>query len=442
MEEEHNLTTNKSFYQLEGNYSSSASEDPPVFLIVLMILFASWVTLVNALVLVCVSTNMNTLENFISIQILGFSVTDMFVGLSAFPLILTFQLTTAFPYFETCAVILGGYATFQTANLFHSFGICIQRVLTIKRRTLTRDTHIRHARTTLFLQMLCVCMLSAIVVAVPFLSFGKFGKKTNECSFIAMFEDKHIIATGIFNVIFLIPQVGMTVSYIYMMWYLLKKWRRINIRRVQSEIPINLVGPSTSHSTTTTTKSSEKTSTNQGISSSNKVPTNYNQVAKDTIISIQHDDPKGTKHGGTNTDQNSQMGLTDDITQADNESCSRRVKLATEAENIRFTSSEQFTVLVSNTAGEVHYKRQKDVLITIGLILLVVNIFMTPLNIIVLIDLIDFNLLGRNIKFGLFTFSFMNSALNPFIYSLRIKPFKNAIRGKLVRFVSLVFRCR
>ena len=69
------------------------------------------------------------------------------------------------------------------------------------------------------------------------------------------------------------------------------------------------------------------------------------------------------------------------------------------------------------------YKGQKDVLITIGLIILLLNIFMSPLNFVVFLELINGEYLSRKAKFGLMFMTLMNSGINPVIYAFRIKPF-------------------
>ena len=441
MEQEINIANSTGFHKING--SNPTSETPPMFFIVLMILFAVWVTTVNALVLVCVLTSKGALKTIVSIQILGFSATDMFVGISVIPVILTFQITTAFPYFEACALIFYVYSTLQTANLFHAFGICIHRIVTIKRRTLIRDTHPKHVRTTFCLQMLCVWLASAIVVAVPFLLYGRFGATINQCSFTVMFADNYIAAVGYLNVIFLMPQLGMSFMYIYMSRYLLSTWRQVNIKRLSATRGTS-EDPHANYSTTVITKSSDQKSTDKKIPCPDIANHDQETEAIENSISILNGSSEDKKYNGRrNVVHNSQMCLKDDINQLNINSASGSSSLRFESESTSaVTSSKPDTVLEPKQFGQFGYKAQKEVLITIGLIVLVQNIFMTPVNVIVLIELINVDLLDRKVKFSLFLFSFMNSALNPFVYSLRIKAFKNAIRENLKRFVPSICRCR
>ena len=82
------------------------------------------------------------------------------------------------------------------------------------------------------------------------------------------------------------------------------------------------------------------------------------------------------------------------------------------------------------------YKTRRYVLVTIRVILLMMYIFKSPLNIVVLLELVNTELLTRKLKFSLVALSFMNSALNPFIYSFRIKPFKTAVRENIKKLKS------
>ena len=82
------------------------------------------------------------------------------------------------------------------------------------------------------------------------------------------------------------------------------------------------------------------------------------------------------------------------------------------------------------------YKTRRYVLVTIRVILLVMYIFKTPLNIVALLELVNTELLTRKLKFSLVALSFMNSALNPFIYSFRIKPFQTAVRENIKKLKS------
>ena len=70
-------------------------------------------------------------------------------------------------------------------------------------------------------------------------------------------------------------------------------------------------------------------------------------------------------------------------------------------------------------------------LITIGLILLVVNVTMTPLNLLFVIELLSHGFLSRELKLIMVSFAMMNSAFNPGIYALRIKLFRKAVSRNL-----------
>ena len=464
------------------NASSSASETTRNGLTIILLSFALLIIAVNALVFVCFLMNRNDFKNFVTVQILGFSITDMLVGLAAIPVILTFQLTTAFPYYETCAAVMYVYCFAQVASLFHAFGICIHRLVIIKRCVVKRDAQPKRMYKIILLQILLVWVVSALVVSVPFLLYGKSGDMANECSLNALFGEKYVIAIAFVNTILLTLQASVNIIYIYMFRFLFNTWQRINTtQRLRSssathygtgrrdgyaESRIDKTTPieekdNTTRLTENRTAGSSDCSVRKPrlsitvpimISDSDKIFHRTNIETKDEVLQFQKQDCKGTinkTYGDAAKDTNCKKKLKPFIFQMNTEtSTSKALGIAhriyckqhknflpdqcpdvpVRSNNITIPGS-QITVDKYQTVGNSGFKGQRDVLITIGMILLVLNICMTPLNALVIIEIINKTLLTRNVKFILMGMALVNSALDPFIYALRIKPFRQTLRN-------------
>ena len=427
MEETNNIT----LVPNETILSIPTPEPAPILLTTVMLLFCFWITVVNALVLVCLLTSKHALRNFVTIQILGFSITDMLVGISAVPLTLTLQITRAFPYFEACAGIFYAYCTSQAANLLHAFAICIHRIVTIKRRSVLNKGQTNLAYVKVLLQIVCIWIVSAVVVAIPFALYGRFGERIRECSFNGLFEEKYINALAFMNITFLTPQVGMTVVYVYMSRYLLTTWRQIKPRGVTKDLS-SATATSSFNSRNTKASTLRITATRCNMSSS-KFDAGKNKTKYHTAsVAIQD-----AYFEGTNNDEptHSSMMLNDRHSDMHTHEGNTNSATGKCPENVETSVSRRRGTTVQPKQS-LMYSGQRDVLITIGLILLVINIFMTPLNAVILMELVNVELLTRKLKFSLVCLSFMNSALNPFIYSLRIKPFKDAVKDNLKRLKS------
>ena len=388
-------------------------ESAPILLTTIMLSFCAWITTINALVLTCLVTSKRALNNFVNIQILGFSLTDMLVGISSIPLTLTFQITKAFPTFEACAGIFYAYCTSQTSNLVHAFAICVHRLVTIKRKTWMKDAQPKNAYKRVLLQILGIWLVSAVMVAIPFLLYGRFGESIRECSFNGLFEENYIYAVAFMNAIYLTPQISMTVVYIYMSRFLFKIWHTVNPRTVLVQPTTSVTGLSSSRDTKTTDSKLDGASTSE--ENRNGHPTlkiNTNILAKSNL-------PITTRYKKA-------LAIEDNI----------QPEVGKQQRNSNENSQRLQRTAQDRAKIKQDYKTHRHVLVTIGLILLVTNIFMTPLNIVVLLELVNTELLTRKLKFSLVALSFMNSALNPFIYSFRIKPFKTAVRENIKKLKS------
>ena len=410
----------------------------------------------------------HALKSFVNIQMLSFSLTDLFVGVCAIPVTLTYQITIAFPYFEACAGIFYGYCISQTANLLHAFGICIHRIVIIKRCAGRKETNPDSMLRTLFLQILMIWILSVFLVSIPFGLYGRFGGKLNECSLNTLFGDNYINFVAIMDSILIIPQIGMNVVYVYMFRFLFTTWKGINAKRKQlrksstyscrklisyeTETGADEIITENSSKSTILDFSPDKNGLQEAGHTATiklEIPANESRDNKGKQTSFKIVEEIDLKHYQFNFTR-AEATLPGRTQSSDGEILFlRRLRGNLNLKNRKKVSkdylsqmgasfSSGFTIDKSkkhfsrlnrrasnySNGRKLGYRRQREVLITIGLILLVVNVFMTPLNLLVIIERISHGFLTRKVKFVIMAFALMNSALNPIIYALRIKPFR------------------
>ena len=219
------------------NSTGPVLESPSMSLIILLSTLVLWIIFVNCLVLGCLLFSRHALKNFVNLQILSFSFTDILVGFSSILMIMTYPLTKAFPYFEACAAIFYSFGVSQSATLYHALGICIHRFVTIKRISGSNGINSRGMYKKILMQVSLTWIACIIITAIPFIAFGRFGKPLGECSLHHIFQDKYMAYIIFFNIFFITPQIGMTVIYIDMFRFLIRKRKRINI------IPVNTRPP-------------------------------------------------------------------------------------------------------------------------------------------------------------------------------------------------------
>ena len=439
-------------------------------LIVFLLLVCIWIIVINALVFTCLLMSRHALKSFVNIQMLSFSLTDLFVGVCAIPVTLTYQITTAFPYFEACAGIFYGYSISQTANLLHAFGICIHRIVIIKRCAGRKETNPESMLRTLFLQILMIWVLSVFIVSIPFGLYGRFGGELNECSLNTLFGDNYIKFVAIMDSIFIIPQIGMNVVYVYTFRFLFTTWKGINAKRKQlrksntySCREMISYGTETGADEIITENSSKSTILDFSPDKNGLQAAGHTTTIKLEIPANESRDNKGKQKSFKKVEEINLEHYQFNFTRAEAEILSRTQSGDEETlflrrlrGNLNFKNRKRFSNdYLSQISGatfsscfsidkskkhfsrldrrasnyrngrKLGYRSQREVLITIGLILLVLNVFMTPLNLLVIIELISHGFLTRKVKFVIMAFALINSALNPIIYALRIKPFRD-----------------
>ena len=386
---------------------------------------------------------------------------------------------------------------FTDANLIHAFDICIHRLVTVKRQTYASEMSPKGMLRKLLLHICFVWLISIVLVALPFLIFAKFGKRLETCSLNTIFQNDYIVFLAIINTIFMVPQVGMNIVYIYMLKFLMVTWRRINglnDKRLQSKARLHKTALSHFNTDTSTPDVSNATFLNKTkytLIESNVMGTdsNYFSTVGNTGCPGNKSQTGSSKHPEYEASYSSaypcgadfiKSNYTDNISLKGNlksESFEMREQTHSKIKEIPVTarsrvnkthedkmqslavvnqhaenqsrrilhlrkddnaSRESKRIITGRTSRRLGIKGQKEVLWTIGMLLLVLNIFMTPLNFLCIIELINDGLLTRQVKFILMALSLMNSALNPVIYTLRIKPFRDALKNSYYKLVDKI----
>lgn len=423
----------------------------PSLLTIILMVISAWIVLANTLILLFLVINRKALKTFVNLQILSFSVTDTLVGLSAVPTSLTYKLALSFPYFEPCAAILCAYSVAQAATLYHAFVICIHRLITIKRCTGRPETNPRNMYKTLLVQVSIPWIESILVVSIPFIVFGRRGKIIQGCSLNIIFEDDYIHAMAFLNVNLLTPQIGMNVVYIYMLVFLLRQWRRVNSLRGNSKRPattsdgiwntsqgtsavdtkttLQYTTGDRSNVTANNTNKSEIYSEHNSEDNKNIGAKPIDELGKDTketpsTIRLEHQESVRfikTKTVHLNDDNNGNEDVGKSLI------VDKRIESSYHTETSVGKSIQRQTL--KKREGRLGINGQKDVVITIGLLLIILNVSMTPLTFLAVVESLNINLLGRQTKFIIMVLALMNSALNPVIYIFRIKPFREALKA-------------
>ena len=112
------------------------------------------------------------------------SFIDTLVGLAAVSVTMTFHTAMPLQNVRSCAAVLYGYSVAQAATLYHAFIICTHRLMTIKRCTGRLEINPKSMYRIILIQIFVPLIEALVIVATPFLVFGKPG-----CSLNTVFED-------------------------------------------------------------------------------------------------------------------------------------------------------------------------------------------------------------------------------------------------------------
>ena len=480
-----NMTNLTDGYNLTIQMNDILKETHAEVLVTIMIMCCIWIILVNSAVFVCLILHRHDMKTFVNMQLLSFSITDIFVGMSAIPGSLTLYIT---PSIEVCTFIMYTYFVAQTATLYHAFGICVHRYVTVKYRQLHAKRKQKGQLKRVIIHVIVIWLLSIGLVVIPVASFATFDQSITECSLNTIFQENYIKLLAVLNVVLLLPQVGTNVVYVCLYRYLSAKWKfndRTKLRKQE-------INPLTNRCLNTTMKAASDTMLNNSeyqrfneltvdtksevidvnvrmlksdkhlngtscvLGSDTNVSddkmaylkprTNLSIACKDHLIAPQNgnvtdvSDPKQTKYDeravaehldpycdvpqiALNVSVNAEQCLQTErdsrnIPETDNQNASSYSSWANISRQI--TSPDR-----RKSSGP---QREKEVLCTIGIILILLNIFITPLNLLFVTELIHDGFLSRNTKFVLMFLALVNSGLNPLVYAFKMKPFKDALK--------------
>ena len=412
--------SNHSDFNITYNLTNSQIEAAPISLTVVLIATSLWIIIINALVLSCLITSRSAMKSYVNLQLLSLSVTDMLVGVFSIPVTLTFKIARSFPTYGVCASLFYLYIVSQAATLNHALVICIHRLITVKRKH--RNAFVVQSKyLSVFLQLLSVWLVSFVVISIPFLLYGRFDENLLSCSLNTLFEDDYTSAIAIFTSALLIPHICLNLVYLYMLLYLKRKWRQINSTNVV--VRTKWIGGRSSGQTITPIEITDLTNSGHCRNELNAC--------------------------GSTTKQNHQ-GI------RRHQTTTRLVGIKTDASSVASTMNSQGKLQVerfTGRGGETLNGRkagdqlrlsgiegQKRVLMTIGILLVILNVFMTPLDCLTVFESLHTGYLSRTVKFIFMNMAILNSALNPIINVFRIKPFKDALKQKALIFWRLFCR--
>ena len=512
----------------DGNYTTDSFENTSTeYTITLILLCCTWIIIINSLVLVCLVLNKDAMHQFINMQLLGLSITDILVGITAIPMSLTHYITQNT---VLCSAIINGYLVAQTATLYHAFGICFHRYITVKYRKSKTTRQCKGQLKRIIFHVAAIWCFVIGLVVIPCACYTKFDNSITECSLNTMFGDNYIKLLVVINTLLLVPQLGMNVLYISLFRYLSKKWR-FKTRTIRNHDVVLLSGNRVNTTVNWSSYLAENKTSSRQIEETaviekadtvnNTVNTRLEETAlvnktknasiKETLR-VQHtmDDRlvetdalnrtmndrleenftiiSGDRNCVSNLVgvdnsmvscseiSNSDLSHTEimsnckscmDIPKTENDDPERKqkhtecnqntshdslcvmndgarktlkVKIQVSQsflENERHTLSESdnsclnSTIRVTGkqaTAPKDRTAKERDVLYTIGIILLLLNIFMTPLNLLFLTEMILDGFLSRKVKSILMCLALINSGLNPLVYAFKMKPFRDVLK--------------
>ena len=361
----------------------------------------------NTLTFLCLFFNRKTLKQFVTLQLLALSLTDILVGLSAIPLTLTFYGTSAFSSGTICAGIMYGYVVAQVASLFHVFAICLHRFITIKYHRFNSQQNGEGMLKRILWHIVIVWFSAISLSAIPFLRFAKFGNNIEECSLNTLFGDNYLNAFAVMVAFSVTPQVGVNVVYICLFRFLSKQWSRVD--------------------NSTSTRAPISASVDQkSVKICENVDGNIRTCNEDS--GIPH--IKSDRHNKLDVPKN-----VNPLKSMETDTCIGTAVTCTHS-NVIGRTNQNVTSPIENTrieatsfetGGYNSNNKERDVVCTIGIVLLLLNLCMTPLNLTVLLELIYHEPLSRTVKFIFTFFALLNSGLNPIVYAVKMKSFREIV---------------
>ena len=392
----------------------------PKWLVSVMMSISTWTIVANGLVFLCLVTSGKALKNNVHVQLLSLSFTDMLVGVITIPF--TWVLITMRNVkYEACASFIYMYFVAQSATLFHTLLIGVNRLLTIKSTTNVNGSNTAIFKRTLK-QILAIWVCCFLANGIHFIAFGRFGTTVTRCSTAHIFEDKEQIALGIMFILTIIPpHVCVNIIYGYLLMYIRKKLRSVAVVNV---VPNNKTG----RVKLASDRAHDKRLSIFKTKIRALADTQANQLASvdmaghscNSSLTKARVQPINGPNAGPSTANESKSDSGD----------STDKNFQTHAVNSRNTSKVEQNQTSHSRLG---LEKQKRVMVTFGLLLVSLNVFMTPFDFFAVFEIFNNGRVSRGFRLTFVAMAMLNSALNPLINIWRIKPFRVVMREKVTK---------
>ena len=281
-------------------------------------------------------------------------------------------------------------------------------------------------------------------MSMPFLVFARLGETVVPGSLNNLLGDNYSVSVGVINTtLFLPPHICINIIYVYLFMYLRKRLRTTDTAHISSKHlqedktsnpsdDDNQVGNSLHHNDMTPVEDSKLVNSKplSNVLSIEPGSSTGRTQTKCRYINVKELGTKLTSELQGNRDVESDVNI-DKVGNVPEKALKAR---ANGKERTKLRSTRP----CNNRLG---LERQRRLLITIGILLISLNVFMTPLDFTFIVEFLHSGYLTRKVKFIFITMAVLNSALNPVINILRIKPFQAILKEK-ARLVSqfLLFR--
>ena len=423
----------------------------PVWLVILMAAISTWTLVANGLIFVCLITSRSAMKNNVNVQLLSLSFSDMLVGINTMPVLMLLaesQLST----YESCAAVIYMYLVSQAATLGHALLICINRLVTITKTSGVNQSK-NESLKTIFVQIVAIWAGCLMYFGIHFLAFARFGDTLNRCSTYHLFRNKFYAEALLSSPLFVPALLCTNVIYGYLLIHIRRRLRVVGIVHVKPKASPDIVKFKTclepNKPSNTADRQTSNLLTTSLESEQPKGPEGSVDHAQTKVIFIIDEQEPGTSNSckadcnandGKETKKEFAPG-----TELKGEACTNQCSTTRVTEPnthdivpIKMANSKTSRPIVEpgnprKTNGRLGLERQRRVLVTFGILLVSLNIFMTPLSFLPIIEMILNRPMPRSVRFVFMMLAMLNSALNPVINMWRIKPFWAIMKGRALK---------
>ena len=419
------MECNESNIDLVHDVTDTPSVHGSVLLLTILASISLWTVLANGLVFLCLVSSRNVLKNNVNIQLLSLSLTDMLVGISMISPLLA-SIPNLISRSETCSVILYLYFVAQAATLYHTFLICVHRLWVIRRKSNANHSN-QVSLKAFLLQIWAIWVGCLLYCSIHLLAFVPFGTTVSKCNLAAhLFADDNHTALWLLTIpLFAPPYICTNTIYVYLLIFTKRKLRTVDILHVK---PI---------------ESSDKIRLEQ-MKDNNTAVVEINSECHSNVriqSAPQDSEEPGSSKGNTHTkcsatnDQKPSTSAKYKSKNNENIDQDRIVEENTMYKQVEQKPKPAITNKQKKKKKNTHLaqKLQRRALVTFGILLASLNLFMTPLVSVEILELLWHDILSRDAHIIFVLMAVLNSALNPIINIWRIKPFRMVLMEKARR---------